>query len=264
MRIQNVGQVIFAAVMAGLGVMSLMTGHFAPIFDGVPKALPGREALVYVCALITLACGAGLLWKRAAAPAARVLFAYLLVWMLLIKVRFILFDPLTEVNYESTGETAVSVAAAWVLYALLANDWDRQKLGLATGDKGVRNARVLFGLALIAFGLSHFAYLDNTASLVPGWLPWHAGWAYFTGTAYLAAGVAIIIGVYARLATTLTAAQMGLFGLLVWLPRLGAAHFGDEIWGEFILTCTLTSGAWVVADSYRGVAWLASGKAARP
>lgn len=257
MRITGVGHGLFAAIMIALGLFGLVEGGFAPIWDGVPKALPAREALAYLCAIVALACGIGLLWQRTAAIAARVLFAYLLVWILLVKGRFILHDPLTEVNYESTGETAVSLAAAWVLYASFAIDWDRQRVGFAVGDKGVRNARWVYALALIAFGLSHFAYLDNTASLVPGWLPWHAGWAYFTGSAYLAAGVAILTGVYARLAAALVALQIGLFGLLVWVPRLGAAHFGDDTWGEFGVSCALLAGAWVIADSYRGVPWLA-------
>jgi uncharacterized membrane protein len=261
MRSASVGHAVFAAVLIAIGIMDLINGHFGPIMDGVPKAVPAREALAYLCAIVALACGIGLLWQRTTATAARALFAYLLVWMLLFKLRFILQDPLTEVNYETTGETAVPVAAAWALYASFATDWDRKRIGFAVGARGVRNAKVLYALALIAFGLSHFAYLDNTASLVPGWLPWPAFWAYFTGTAYLAAGVAIVFGVYARLAAALSALQMGLFALLVWVPRLGAAHFGDDIWSEFAVSCALAAGGWVMAESYRGQAWIALRKA---
>jgi uncharacterized membrane protein len=254
MRSAGVGRAVFAATLAALGVLGLRTGHFAPIWDAVPKSLPARQALAYLCAVLSLACGVGLFWRRAAAAAAGVLLVYLGCWLLVFKVRFIVLAPLREGSYQTCGETAVMLAGAWVLFAGCAPHGDGRRL-LFSGDHGVRLARVLYGLALIAFGLSHFVYLDLTAPLVPAWLSAPAFWAYFSGAAFIAAGLAVMFQVWARLAATLSAVEMGLLTLLVWIPTVAAGSNDPSQWSETVLSWALTAAGWVVADSYRGMPW---------
>jgi uncharacterized membrane protein len=244
--------------MIGLGVLGLIKRDFAPIWEPVPKGMPGRVVLIFLCAVVAMACGVGLLWRRSAAAASRVLLAYLLLWLLLLRVPHLFVSFTVDVWYSSC-QTLVIVAAAWVLYAWFAPDRDRERLAFATGDNGVRIARILYGVALIPFGLAHFLYLQATAPLVPAWLPGHVAWAYFTGGAFIAAGLAIIVGVCARWAAVLSALQIGLFTLLVWVPIVASGSATAPQWGEFIVSWALTAGGWMVADSYRNAPWLGAG-----
>lgn len=261
MRIVSPGQVAFAVIMIALGILGFAKGDFAAIWQPVAKGLPGREVLIYLCAFISLACGIGLLWRRTTALAARVLLIFCLLWLLLLRTPG-MFSNFSVDVWWAWCQTAVMVAGAWILYSSFATAWDKKHLGFVVGANGVRIARILYGVALIPFGLAHFLYLNNTAPLVPNWLPWHVGWAYFTGGAFIAAGIAIIINVLARLAAALVALQIGLFALLVWVPVVIAGANAFQ-WSEFVVSCALAAGGWVVADSYRGVSEVTSDQRSR-
>ena len=193
MRIGKVSHTFFALVLIGLGILGLVKGDFAPGWQPVPASFPGRLALAYLCSVVCVACGVGLLWRRTAELAARVLFVWLLLWLLLLRVPWMLVSPQVGTWWPACS-TAVITASAWILYISLANDPDRRSFGFFTGDKGLRIARMLFGLGLIPIGLAHFLYLDATAPVVPAWLQWPVFWSYFTGGAFIAAGIAIITG----------------------------------------------------------------------
>src|SRR5437879_6896606 len=220
MGIASLGHAVFAATIVHVGSLGLTPCDSTPTWSGVPKSVPAREVVAYLCAFISLVSGIGLLWRRTAVMASRVLLASLLVWLLLFRVTLIFRAPTATVAWWAGGDTAVMAAAAWVLYAWFAGDRDRQHLGFATGDNGLRIARVLYGLGLIPFGVAHFTYLERTVSMVPGWLPWHLAWAIFTGCPFIAAGVALLRGAYPRLAPTPSAPQPGLCTALEWVPSL--------------------------------------------
>jgi hypothetical protein len=65
-------------------------------------------------------------------------------------------------------------------------------------------------------------YLDATTVLIPNWLPGHVAWAYLPGAAFIAAGLAVSVGVLARVAAAFSTLQLGLFGRIVWVPRVVA------------------------------------------
>ena len=245
----SAAQAAFAATLVVLGVLGLGNGALSTLWQPLPAGRAARELLTALSALVCLASGSGLFFRPRIA--ARALLVYLLLWLLLGKLPVAVRAPAVAVGWESCAETLVVLAAAWVLCASLTSAAGGWGLRFVSGATGMQTGRTLYGLALIPLGSAHLAYLRQTAALVPGWLPWHLAWAQLTGCAYIAAGLAVIGGVLAPAAAALSAVQMGLFTLLVWVPAITAAGAGAEQWGEGMLSLTLTMAAWVVADSYR-------------
>jgi len=249
MRIASAGHAVFAAVMIALGVQGFLRGDFTSVWQPVPEGVPGRGILVLFCASVSLASGLGLLFRRTASLASGALLGALVLWFLLWRVRGLFLASLVEGTW-SAGDTLAMTAGAGVLFAAFATDRTRERLGFATGQRGLRIARALYGAALIPFGYAHFAYVKATAGLVPGWLPWHTAWACLTGVTFLAAGAALLAGVCARPAAALSALQMGLFGLLVWVPIVAGGKATGFQKLEFATTLALTAAGWVVAESW--------------
>jgi uncharacterized membrane protein len=249
-RTVSIEQVIFAALFVWLGVMGLASGGFTAIWSGVPKVMPARTAIAHLTAVVCLVAGLGLLWRGTAALAARLLLGYWLLWALVFRLPLLFREPTSPSVWWVCGETMVMMSGAWILYARWCGPCAGRPGAIAAGTTGWRVASVLYGLGLIPFGIAHFTFLARTAELVPNWLPWHTAWAYATGAAFIAAGVAVVIGVLARPAAMLSALQMTLFTLIVWVPVVLRGANADD-WNEFVDSCALAAAAWVVAESWR-------------
>jgi len=257
MRVASVGHAVFAVTMIGLGAVGLLHPDFVPLWSPVPAGIPAHELLLYLGALISIASGIGLFFQRTAAIAARLLLTTLLLWLLLFRLPNFLLGPAFAACW-SVFPLTVMLAAAWVLYVWAGDDWDRKHLSFISSNNGLRIARALYGLCLIFFGVAHFIDVKDTVSLIPHWLPGHLFWAYFTGCAFIAAGLATLIGIGARLAVALSVFQIALFLFLVWIPIVATGSKDPFQWSETILNTALLAGAWVVADSYHSTPWLSS------
>ncbi|MBV8684397.1 MAG: hypothetical protein JO111_16090 [Caulobacteraceae bacterium] len=244
MRISGVGHATFAGVLVALGLLGFVHPGYVGVWQGVPKGWPAREALAVVCALVALGSGLALFWRRTAPPAAGALTVWLVLWLLTVKAVSVVAARGAVAAWDGAGETVVLIAAALALFA-----------DSAERPNDVRLARAIYALAMIDFGVAHLAYVTFTGALVPAWLPSHAAWVYFTGLAYIAAGAAMLAGVAARLAAALSAVQMGLFTLLVWVPVVARGAAKAEDWSELTISLALAAAGWVIADTYRGASW---------
>jgi uncharacterized membrane protein len=257
-------RLFLGAAIAGLGVLGLIYGDFALVWQRIPIAhAPGRTAIAYACAALELVAGLGLLFRRTARLAAGILFPYLTLWVVLLKLPAVVAVPQMEATWLGFGEIAVLLAGGWVLFVTYAGPWERSHLRFVAGAGGVEGARVLFALSLPMIGLAHFVYGAQTAEMVPHWLPFRLGWAYLTGAGNIAAGLGVLFAVWPRLAATLEAWMLIVITVLVWGAGVVAAPTDRTQWTGFFISSAIASGAWAVAASYRGTPWLGIGKAAR-
>jgi uncharacterized membrane protein YphA (DoxX/SURF4 family) len=242
-------QVALGGRVYGLGVIALgMTclafGEFVP-GQPVPKDFPARTVLAYAAGAFLVVAGAAVEWRRMAAWGAAALTAYYALFVVLLMNGRVLLTHYAEYGtYENIAEQLAMTAGGLILYSTTA------KIDVALAARLTRLAQLAFGVCLLVFGGAHFVYMNLTAPLVPKWLPpTQEFWGYATGGCFIAAGVAILTGVQARLAAILLTAMLASFALLVHEPILLADHASHWNWTESALSLALIGVAWVVADS---------------
>jgi uncharacterized membrane protein len=251
MRTVGIERGLFAIAIASVAILALAFGDFAPMGQSLPDWIPWRLTWIYGSALLLLVASAGLCFSRTALPSALTICVYQALWALICALP-IFAKPLSVGAWYGLCEALAPLIGAWILYALLR--WQ-------SAEHAVRVAQIVFGLTCVFYGWSHFAYADYTAAMVPAWLPARLGLAYFTGLGHIAAGVGLIVWILPRLAATLEAIMMSLFGLLVWVPSFFAqprpewATPPQNQWSELVVNLMLAAAAWLVAASLRNRPW---------
>lgn len=239
---------LFSIGMIGLGTVALVYGDFAMVWQPVAAWVPGRTGLAYLAGIVMWLGGIGLLFRATAAWSVRVLFPYLIVWLLL-KVPALVVAPKIEAVWLGFGEIAVLLTGGWILFAKLADLPRGSPLAFLTSEKSVRLAQLVFGASLLPIGLSHIVYPGPTADLVPGWLPYRIGWAYLTGAGQIASGLGVLFSVLPQIAALAEATMISLFTLLVWAPSIWKTPKARLSWTAFFISWAIGSGAWVVAQA---------------
>ena len=226
--------VALAALAIGLGALGALgigSGDFAFQWQPVPPDVPARGTLAIAAGVLEVVAAAMLALRRLRAAGAWLAAALLLAWTAL-HVPAVVQRPASIADWLGVAESAAMASAALMFAA----------------DGAIRRACTLvFGLAAIVFGASHFAYADFTASMIPTWLPQRVPLAYFTGAAHALAGIAIATGVRRVLAASLEALMMAAFVVLVHVPRVLAHPDSRMEWTMLAVAVTLSGSAAMVA-----------------
>src|SRR5580704_1630535 len=193
----------FGGRVYGLGVMAvgmacLVFGDFDP-GQPMPEHFPARTALTYAAGAFMVVTAAAVEWRRTTAWGAAALTVYYTLFVvILMNGRLLLTDYAVYVTYENIVMQLAIAAGGLIVYATSAS------IDTALATRLTRLGRLAFGVCALVFGGAHFVYMKNTAPLVPKWLPpTQEFWGYATGVGFVAAGIAILTRVQARLAAIL-------------------------------------------------------------
>jgi uncharacterized membrane protein YphA (DoxX/SURF4 family) len=252
-RVGSILDVIFARRVSvrvyglgavALGVTGLVWGDFAVVWQPAPNGYAGPTPLGYAVAVLPLLAGLTMQWQRAAFLGALALFVPYCLAIIFIDFPRGFAQPSIFGAWYGVFENLALTAGALIICTYYAH------LEPAMAGRQSKIARVVFGICLIYFGLAHHVYLANTVRMVPAWLPpGKTFWVYATAAGHVAAGIAIISGIQARLAAMLLTAMFIVFTLLVHGPKVLTDPHNHFAWGENAVNLALIGSAWVIAAS---------------
>ncbi|HEU5136047.1 MAG TPA: DoxX family membrane protein [Steroidobacteraceae bacterium] len=220
-----------------LGAVGLCFHEFALQWQAVPAGIPARTLLAHVSGVLLIIGGGAILSRRYERAGALLLTAFFGFWV----VAFHLPNAFASVSkigaWNAPAEITFLTMGGLALFATGAGSL-RASLNLV--------ARLLAGASAMVFGFAHFNYIDFTAGFIPAWIPWKVFWAWATGAGHLAAGLAFVSGIQARLAATLLAGMMGSFVVLLHIPRVIAHPEAHAEWIMLAVSSALTGSAWLL------------------
>jgi uncharacterized membrane protein YphA (DoxX/SURF4 family) len=239
---------LYGLAAVAFGLVGLVWGDFAAVWQPVAATVPGRTALAYIVAAVLLLAGLSILWQRSAAVGALTLTILYSLGVILLHVPLAIAHPTVFVTWSGIAEQLALVAGGLLSYSFC----KASPAGTATVTSArlVLCGRLIFGVCLIVFGLAHLFYLKQTADAVPAWLPPNqVFWAYATAAGHFLAAAAILSGIAARLAARLLTGMFVVFGVLVHAPTLLSDPHTHFNWAANAMNFALIASAWVIAAS---------------
>lgn len=241
------GRLFFAVAMADFGIQYLGYGRFVRGLPPVPPWVPGGSILAYVVGIFLVVATLSIATNtkaRLSAILVSLLFVLSAVLLHTLRLHHILF---TGDGRTGAFEALSLGAAGLVLAGTLPIDWPTSPGWEALTQRLALSGRFIFGFSMLIFGWQHFLYAEYIASLIPAWIPWRLFWDYFFGCAFIAAGIAMIIKVQARVGAALLGLMFLLWVVVLHAPRSIAAFNNGGEWASLFVALGLSGGSFIIA-----------------
>lgn len=254
----RVGVDVYGIASIAAGVLDLVWGEFESAHQPIQAFgdhIPRVQIMAYIAAVLLIAGGAAIVWRRTARFGAVALAILYCIFGVCCFPRF--YTAPHFLGYKASvyigvlgtvGMQIILAVAAAIVYASVGS---RDSLS----PRAAAIARWTFGLSVVVFGLVHLTGVEFAAPMVPKWMPLGGNfWTVFTGIAFVLGGLAIVAGILDVLAAWLVGLMLLSFNALALLPLIFASPHNHVAWGANAYNLTAVGAAWIVAE------WLATRK----
>jgi hypothetical protein len=233
-NLSDIGRIFYGIAIAGMGALTIYYRDF-PYMLLPPKhsGIPGFVMLTYISGALLFLVGACTVFEKKIRPISLVSGTVLL---LIFCFYFIPYEFIASPDYMHFGdwenaakELALS-SGAFVVAGCFPEKNENRVIRFL--NKLVPFGAILFSITIISFGIDHFLYANEAVDYVPSWVPYHLFWLYFTGTALLCSGIAIILKIKRGLVAGLLGTMIFLWFIILHIPRIIISpieYIGSEV-----------------------------------
>jgi len=222
-NLSNIGRIFYGIAIAVLGFLTLYYHDFPYML------IPPHDS--WINGLVIVACTSGAL--------------------LILAGVCIIFGKKTRLVSLLLGTALLAIFCFYFIpYQLMASSrylhfgqWENaaKELALAGGafviaglflQKLMPLGAILFSITIISFGVDHFLFAKEASDYIPSWVPNHLFWMYFTGSALLGSGMAILLKIKPGLAAALLGSMIFVWFIILHIPRViatASAGLGGEV-----------------------------------
>lgn len=255
-NLYNAGRIFYGIAIAGIGLLTIYYKDF-PYMLIPPKHswIPGLVMLAYIFGTTLMLAGACIVFEKKVRPISLLLGSALLLifCFYFIPYEFIISsDYMHFGDWENSAKELALSSGALVIAGCFSEKNESPLIRLL--GKLIPFGAILFSITIISFGVDHFLFAQEAADYVPSWVPYHLFWMYFTGTALIGSGFAIILKIKSRIVATLLGTMIFTWFIILHIPRVIAspsAYIGSEVTSAFI------------ALAYSGIAFVIAGTTKR-
>ncbi len=226
LRFIKIGRIFYGLAMVVYGIQQFIYADFRNVlFPPWQYHLPWLPLWAYLFGLYLIATGVLISINKKTRNVSLLLGGVLLSFFCFFQVPYELISEPNKSFHLGLWVSALKELAlaggAFVLagtYPAENGPWPGNSLLINNLSKVIPYGSLFFSVTMTSFGIAHFLYAENVATLVPGWIPDHLFWTYLAAVALIGAGVFIILNIRMRVIALLLGVMIFLWFLSLHVP----------------------------------------------